>query len=322
MQYDLTILGNDEAAFETAMAANDQGLKTLVVVSDTAVSAWQKTRALQHLASELMAEAIDRHHSLNHRSLVAKYEAALQTELQEFNTSLRTAGIDVLNATAEFESAKAVRLTFPDFTRPVTINSHNVVVATGVQRTAFPFCDKKDRLDAADAILGSAKLPQHARVIGGGDFGAALAACLQLSGVATQLISRIQHDSATLELASSCGVDIADHPDDFDSSETIDGEAIDAEQQVIDCRGHHGLTHGLKLGTIAVEADEHGQLWCGRHFETWCRGVYGVGDVVGFSPDSTMPVVTQAEMVIHRICIAQQPTSGSSRLTAALVLQN
>lgn len=321
MQYDLTILGNDEAAFETALAANDQGLKTLVVVSDTAISAWQKTRALQHVASELMAESFDGHHSLQHRSLAAKYEAALKTELQEFNTSLRTVGIDVLNAIAEFESAKALTLTFPDFTRPVTINSHNVVVATGVQRTAFPFSDQRDQLDAADAILSSETPPQYARIIGGGDFGAALAACLQLSGVATQLISRIQHDSATLELASGCGVDIADHPDDFNNSEAYNKEANDNGQQVIDCRGRRGLTQGLKLGTIAVEADEHGQLWCGRHFETWCRGVYGAGDVVGFSPDRTTPVATQAEMIIRRICSVQQSTSESKHVAAAKALQ-
>lgn len=310
MQYDLTILGNDEAAFETALAANAQGLKTLVVVSDTAVSAWQKTRALRHLASELMVDDVG--HPGSRPSFATRFPSYLQMELQEFNTSLRTAGIDVLNARAEFESAGALRLNFPDFTRPVTINSENIIVATGVQRTAFPFCDRRDQRDAVDAVLSFSTLPKRARVIGGSDFGAALAACLQLSGVTTQLISRTQHDSATLELASSCGVQIADHPEDFKTDDTLGDK-----QRIVDCRGRRGLTQGLNLGTIAVEPDEHGQLWCGRHFETWCRGVYGVGDVVGFSPDSTTPVATQAEIVVDRIFSAQTRTQNSPNTVVA-----
>lgn len=312
MQYDLAILGNDEAAFETALAANARGLKTLVIVSDQAVSAWQKSRALQHLAQELMANHRGASGPAHCQSFTAKFPSYLQTELQEFNTSLRSAGIDVLNARPEFESARALRLTFHDFSRPVVINARNIIVATGVQRTAFPFCDCRDQKDAADAVLSSARLLRHARVIGGGDFGAALSACLQLSGVATQLISRAHHDSATLELASSCGVQVADHPCDFQTDDTMA-----SEQHIVDCRGRRGLTQGLNLSTIGVEADEHGQLWCGRYFETWCRGVYGVGDVVGFSPDSTISVATQAELIIDRICGVQQRTPEIQNMVTA-----
>ena len=318
MQYDLTIIGNDEAAFECALAANQQGLKTLVVVSETAVSAWQKTRALQHFASELMADHVGRRHPATHASLPAKFLSYLQMELQEFNTSLRTAGIDVLNAQAEFESAGLLRLTFPDFTRTVTIKSRNVILATGVQRTEFSFCDRRDQQRVADAVLSFHRLPQRARVIGGGDYGAALSACLQLCGVSTQLICRTQYDSAMLELAITSGVAVADHPDDFEG--TIDSDTIQGKQHVIDCRGRLGLTQGLNLTKIAVEADEHGQLWCGRYFETWCRGVYGVGDVVGFSPDSTIPISTQAEMVINQIYSVQQRTRRARNHVTAQAL--
>ena len=309
MQYDLTILGNDEAAFETALAANNQGLKTLVVVSDTAVSAWQKTRALQHLATERFANNRSKPTAANGSSFAFEFPSYLQMELQEFSTSLRAAGVDVLNAKAEFESAGTLRLAFPDFTRPVTIHSQNTIIATGVQHTAFSFCERTNQQQTADVISSFHRLPNRVRIIGGADFGAALSACLQLCGVDTQLISRQQHDSATLELAINCGVEVADHPDDFNTNCTTSSATKNIEQQVLDCRGQHGLTEGLSLDKIAVEADEHGQLWCGRHFETWCRGVYGVGDVVGFSPNSTIPVDIQAKMVVDRICNIQQPAS-------------
>ncbi|MEP3479244.1 MAG: FAD-dependent oxidoreductase [Fuerstiella sp.] len=314
MQYDLTILGNDEAAFETALAANAHGLKTLVVVSDRAVSSWQKTRALQHLAQERFSNYHGRARSTGLSDLALQFPTYLQMELQEFNTSLRTAGIDVLNALAEFESTGSLRLSFPDFSRPVTIASENIVVATGVQRTTFPFCDRNSQADATDTVFGLSELPRHARIIGGGDFGAALAACLRTSGVATQLISRASHDSSALELANSSGVQIADHPEDLPTY-GVNGETFFS----IDCRGRRGLTRGLNLEKINVEADEHGQLWCGRHFETWCRGVYGVGDVVGFSSDSTHLVATQAKIVVNRIRNAQPQTPKSTiALTAAM----
>lgn len=230
----------------------------------------------------------------------------MRAELQDFSSSLRSKGIDVLNAEAEFCSAGQLTLRFPDFNRPVHINSPQIVIATGDARTAFLPATGRERRHPTHSFLDGVNLPERVRVIGGDDYGAALAACFQISGVDTQLVTRINCDSASLELATVCEVDIADHPDDFTASDDH-REA----QRTIDCRGRIGQTQALNLKNIKVEADEHGQLWCGRYFETWCRGVYGVGDVVGFSPKNTLPAVTQAEIVVSRI-LDREATVDSS----------
>lgn len=297
MRYDLAILGNDEAAFETAAVANERGLKTLVVVSDSVVSSWLETNALQNLAKELMATRESEVCAARQPAFCCEVQSFVRTELQDFSSSLRSKGIDVLNAQAEFDGLEQLTLRFPDFSRPVRIRAPHIVIATGVVRTAFPTVVGMERRHAADSILNCEHLPASVRVIGGNDYGAALAACLQIAGTKTQLVTRTHCDSASLELAASSGVDIADHPDDF----PIAAGDFDV-QRTIDCRGRIGQTQELNLSSIKVEADEHGQLWCGRHFETWCRGVYGVGEVVGFSPDSTLPAAIQADSVVNRIC--------------------
>lgn len=296
MRYDLIITGNDEAAFQTAVAAVKNNFRTLVVISDKCVSSWLAGNALQNLASELLNQRQVDGQAKKPIGFASRYQQHLNQELQSFSTSLRRQGVDVLNARAEIKTSSQLALTFPNVSRPVVISTSNVIIATGIERTAFQTTEPSAQQLRPSAMLTSAALPQRLRIIGGGDFGAALAACLQLTGINTELITRTHQESSALELTVSAGVDIVDHPTDLRAN-----RCSDSVFHEVDCRGRRGLTQDLQLDRINVEADEHGQLWCGRHFETWCRGIYGVGDVVGFSPDSTLPVAEQAQIVVARM---------------------
>ena len=118
-----------------------------------------------------------------------------------------------------------------------------------------------------------------------------MAALYSLFGVRVSHVVVDSDDSAILELAKAAGVTLLE----FDAVVPADGE------EVIDLRRAVGFTESLNLSAIDVEADENGQLWCASGFETWCAGVYGVGDVVGFSPDSELHPSIQAERVMRRI---------------------
>ncbi len=109
-------------------------------------------------------------------------------------------------------------------------------------------------------------------------FGLGLASLLSNVGVAATVVGDVDRDDVGYELALSSGVStISDeYADDCPPMESR-GNAV------IDCQRPIGLTAHLNLRANGVEPDENGRLWCDENLQTWGRGIYGIGEVVGFS---------------------------------------
>ena len=102
-----------------------------------------------------------------------------------------------------------------------------------------------------------------------------------------------------LELASAAGVSIGTCLTDIgcgDESSLFKGVA-----DIVDCRRAVGFTEHLGLSSVGIETDEHGQLWCASNLETWSTGIFGIGDVVGFSSDVSKHPTDQAQRILNRI---------------------
>ena len=304
MRYDIAIIGNDEAAIEMACIASGAGQRAAMALPEQRHSSWMMEQALRRLVTELSVDYTASRRSLLRRSgtprlLQRLLAGAISSETTEAIELLERLGVDVFLGEPRFLSRSSVAITSGISCQRTIVNANNIVIGTGVRRAAvhrplglLPF-------RRVESFFEGQNLPESLIVLGGADFGAGLASFLSLFGVHTSLVSRENNDCDLLELAEDAGVQIVLHPAELgltdDASVSLD------DQQILDCRRTVGFTEHLGLPAIGIEPDEHGQLWCAAHLETWCSGVFGIGSVVGFSADVAEHSVIQAERVLHRI---------------------
>lgn len=304
MRYDIAVIGNDEAAFEMLSLAACAGKRSIAVLPEMRHSSWLVSQALRRLVSGLLVDRTPARSHLFHsaatpRLLRALMSRSVVSELAETAERLQSRGTEIVVGEARFVSSQ--QLTVHSSVRdPIAIEADHVVVGTGVRRGPMNRPAARRPFYGPEQLLSGARLPASVCVVGGGHFGAGLAALVSLFGVETRLVSREDRGTAMLELSAAAGVTIGRHPSEVGLS-TASHDVSSVSREVIDCRRSTGFTRHLGLETISVEPDENGQLWCASHFETWCAGVFGVGDVVGFSPETSLHPVTQAQRVMNHI---------------------
>jgi NAD(P) transhydrogenase len=225
--------------------------------------------------------------------------AAMTTEIMDHISLLERLGVDVLLGEARFQGKNSVIVTSGLDCRRTLVHADNIVIGSGVRRAAMhrplglvPFLQP-------ETLLTGSRFPKTLCLLGGDELGAGLAALLSLFGVETRLLSSEGRTSAMLELASAAGVSIGTCLTDIgcgDESSLFKGVA-----DIVDCRRAVGFTEHLGLSSVGIETDEHGQLWCASNLETWSTGIFGIGDVVGFSSDVSKHPTDQAQRILNRI---------------------
>ena len=305
MQYDITVIGNDEAAFEMLCQAARTGKRTAAVLPESSQSSWLVGLALQRLVSDLLVDqSIDRRRLLERTGspqlLRRLLTGAIAKETADLTQMLERLNVDVRLGQPRFINSHSIAVADGRTCERSTLNSRHVVIGTGTRHTAMHRPLGLVALHRPETMFEGDCLPQSICLLGGNDFGCGIAALFSLFGVRSRHVARDNQDRAMLELAQAAGVEIAFHPSEFGLTQSA-GVLSDSHADVVDCRRMVGFTEHLNLSAIDVEADENGQLWCSSGLETWCPGVFGIGDVVGFSADSTVHPSVQAERIQQRI---------------------
>lgn len=304
MQYDIAIMGNDEAALEMACVASSAGQRVAMALPEQRHSSWMMEQALRRLVTELSVEFTSVRRALLRRSgtprlLQRLLGSAVNAETSEAVSLFERLGVDVVPGESRFVTRNSFAVTSGVSLKRTVVCATNTVIGTGVRRAAvhrplglLPF-------RRVESVLEGHSLPESLIILGGEGFGAGFASLLSLFGVHTSLLARDNSDGDLLELAEDSGVQIFFHPSDLGLSR--EGHVSPDNQQIVDCRRTVGFTEHLDLAAIGVEPDEHGQLWCAANLETWCSGVFGIGSVVGFSAAAADHPAVQAERVLNRI---------------------
>lgn len=299
MNYEIAVIGNDDAAFETLNLAAGSGRRTIAVVPSIRHSTWLVTQALRRLTSDLLVDrTISRRkifaRAARPRLLHSLLTRAIASELEEHLRMLEGIGVDVEIGEARLVRGSKRGDSLAVHCQTTAFAADHIVIATGERRTAMPPVAGGRRYHKPETLLSGRKLPDSLRVVGGGDLGAGLATLASLFGVDTRLTSPNDRDSVMLELATSAGVK-------FEPWWTECQTESSAAEKLVDCRRIVGCTDHLNLDAVDIEPDENGQLWCADSMETWCPRIFGAGSVVGFSPASALPVTAQAERILSRI---------------------
>lgn len=305
MNYELAVIGNDEAAFEMLSLAAGSGKRTLAILPESRHSSWLVGQALRRLVSNLLVDRSPQRDRMFRRSgtprllhsLIAK---SIVAEVSERVEVLQSVGIDVVFGDARFVTDRRSAAYRQLSCGQETLSAANIVIGTGVRQTAMHRPLGQVPFHRPESLFLGQSLPHSVCIVGGGHFGAGLAALTSLFGVATRHVAREDRNSVMLELAAAAGVQIGNHPAEVGMQQS-GSQLADLHADVVDCRRAVGFTDHLNLSSINVEPDENGQLWCASNFETWCSGVFGIGEVVGFSPDSALHASVQAERVMNRL---------------------
>lgn len=304
MRYDLLVIGNDEAAFEILRVAGAAGQRTVAVLPEQRHSAWIISQALRRLVGEIL---LDR--SLARQNLLIRFgtprllqrliASALTKELADQQLLLERVGVDVILGEARVQTRNSVVVTSGIDCRRSLVTADNVVIGTGIRRTAMHRPLGLLPFHRPESLLSGSRMPKSLCLLGGEGFGSGLAALFSLFGVNTRLLARDDQSCALLEFAHTAGVTIGNHPSELGLNG--DSPFSSAGSHIVDCRRSVGFTEHLGLPNIGIEPDEHGRLWCAGNLETWCDGVFGIGDVVGFSSDFAQRPIEQANRVLNRI---------------------
>lgn len=305
MDYDIAVIGNDEAALEILRLAAGSGKRTVAVLPETRHSAWLAGQALRRLVSDLIVDQTAQRRQLFSRTatprlLHALLSRAIVSEVTEQMHVLESLGIDVLMGETRFVSDNSLTVCSGATGIRQTLGVRHIVIGTGVRRTAMHRRPGLMPFHRPEALFAGRLLPRSICVLGGGHFGIGLAALMSIFGVDTRLVAREDNTSVMLELATAAGVQIGHHPADV-GLPPVGGTVSELQADVVDCRRVVGFTDHLNLSVVDVEPDENGQLWCADNFETWCSGIFGIGEVVGFSPDTALHPAVQAERIMNRI---------------------
>ncbi len=323
MSYDIAVIGNDEAAFEVLCLAAGSGKRTVAILPESRHSAWLVGQAFRSLISDLLVDrTLQRKHLFAAsgtpkllRSLVSR---AIANETEEHAVMLQNLGIEVLLGEARLDSKHELTVAHGTQCQVNSMTSQHIVIGTGIRRTIMHRPLGLIPFHRPESLFHGRHLPTSVCIVGGGDFGIGLAALIALFGVDTKLVAREDNTSVILELAHAAGVKIGNHPADIGLQE-FNSQFSELRSNVVDCRRAVGFTDHLNLNVINVEPDENGQLWCAGNFETWCSGVFGVGDVVGFSPSTALDPTIQAERIMNRIAHGMpQPHFKSQPVTTSV----
>lgn len=305
MNYDVAVIGNDEAAFEMLCLSASAKRRTLAILPETSHSAWMLGHALRRLVSDLLVDRTTQRRRLftqagTPRMLQSLLSRAIVREVSEQISLLENIGIDVLLGEARFVQQRDIAVSLGITCTREIVQARHIVVGTGVRRTAMHRPLGLMPFHSPESLFSGAHLPNSVCIVGGGQFGAGLAALMSIFGVETRHVARQDNTCSMLELAVASGVHVGYHPSEVGLPQ-IGTQTAQNGTVVVDCRRSAGFTDHLGLETINVESDENGKLWCGSGFETWCHGVFGIGDVVGFSPDTALRPAIQAERIMSRI---------------------
>lgn len=317
MNYDMLVLGNDDAAFEVATSAARAGSRVLNVMPSQRHSASLLARSLRRLTLELSIAAPERNRLRRTTSpalLQRLLRRAVNSEIAEQLATLRNVGVHTLRGESSFLAPGWVRVDRGAGQPNALLNAKQTVVATGVRRTLLSLSLVKRNIHGPHHLLQFPELPESIIIVGGDDFGASLAALCSTVGIHTELLTRQPETSALLELAIESGVKLTERPDHRLQPDVFpDPSATDccSLPPVLDCRRAVGFTGHLRLDTLGIQTDEQGLLWCSSSLETWCPGVFGAGDVVGFSPDNFRDYREQAARILEAAAFRSAPRNHS-----------
>lgn len=315
---DVLVIGAGPGGYVAAIKAAHLGLKVVIVDSRATLggtclnvgcipskalltSSHKYMEAREHLENH---GVIIENLRLNLRKMLDRKENVVDELTRGIGYLMNKNNIQVVHGHAQITPHKRVKVTdsFGDVTE---YHTKNIIIATGSESASIPGIEiDEERIISSTGALNLTKVPKHLVVIGGGYIGLELGSVWARLGAAVTVVEYFDHLAPTMDREVSQalkksleaqgiafrlnrkvvkivkkGRDLTlhVHPSDVENVEAP--EFINCDVALV-AVGRRPYTQGLGLENVAIKTDPRGFIPVDKHYETSCKGIYAIGDVI------------------------------------------
>lgn len=315
--FDLVVIGGGPAGYTGAIRAAQLGMKVAIVEKRGTLGG--TCLNVGCIPSKALLESSEHFSMASHGEFAehglkfAKVELDLKSMMERKTKIVKslTDGVQFLmkknkityfSGTGKLLSASKVEVKLNDGGKTETLDTKNVLLATGSVIAELPFAkvDEKKIVSSTGALELDA-VPKHLVVIGGGVIGLELGSVWlrlgakvtvveyapMIAGATDQAAAKLLMRSLTkqgMEFSLSTkvtGVEVKGQDVTVKAEMIEGGKAVEFKgDRVLVSVGRKAYSEGLGLETVGVKKDQRGVVEVDDHFQTNIKGVYAVGDLI------------------------------------------
>jgi NAD(P) transhydrogenase len=316
--YDMIVMGSGPAGQRAAIQAAKLGKKVAVIehkavvggacINTGTIPSKTLREAVMHLSGyrerNIYGSSYQVKQNITIEDLLFRAQFVIQAELDVVRHQLQRNGVEMIAAEAKFAGPDTVALVGLDGRGRREVRARRVVIATGTNATRsgrIPF--DAQNIFISDDVLGLKRLPKSLCVIGAGVIGAEYATIFATLGVRVTVVDKRDRllDFVDHEITDALVYQMRQNRVTFRLGEEVEGLEYteDAEhgarvkvklqsgKQIVTEKalysiGRTGATGNLDLANAGLTADDRGRIKVDAHYQTDVKGIYAVGDVIGF----------------------------------------
>jgi len=313
--YDVLVIGSGPGGYVAAIRSAQLGMKTAIIEKYSTMGGTClnvgciPSKALLD-SSHHYEEAVKKfpEHGINVNGeikfdlskMIERKQAVVDQTTKGIDFLMKKNKIDVYNGLGSFKDSNNVDLII-DGKVSKTINSKNIIIATGSKPSALPFADiDKERIISSTEALSLKEVPKHLIIVGGGVIGLELGQVYNRLGAKVSVVeyqdriiagmdSSLSKELLKVLKKSKIEFYLSHKVSSIDRKEktvTIlatgkDGNEINVQgDYCLIAIGRKPFTEGLNLNATGLETNKVGQIEVNENMQTKVSNIYAIGDVV------------------------------------------
>jgi len=313
--FDVLVIGSGPGGYVAAIRSSQLGMKTAIIEKYSTMggtclnvgcipskSLLDSSHHYEDAIKKFPEHGIDIKGEINFdlSKMISRKQTVVDQTTKGIDFLMKKNKIKVFNGIGSFKDKNNVDLIVNGKVTE-TINSKNIIIATGSKPSELPFANiDKERIITSTEALNLKEVPKHLIVVGGGAVG------LELSQVYNRLgakVSIVEYQDRILpsmdsSLSKELGRVLKKQKMELllshkvssiaRNGSTVNILAYDKNEKEVSLEGDYCLisigrrpyTEGLNLKAAGLDINDKGQIEINRNMQTQVENIYAIGDVV------------------------------------------
>lgn len=315
--YDLLVIGSGPAGQRAAIQAAKLQKRVALIEKKTVLGGVSvntgtipsKTlrEAVLDLSGYRSREFYGQSYSVKQRitmqDLMHRVDTVIRHEIDVTRAQLLRNRVEVVSATASFVDAHTICAEYVEGGGQRLLTSQKIIIAVGTEATRDPHIPfDGHRVLTSDDILVLNELPRTLTVVGAGVIGCEYASMFAALGVRVTLVDKrprllpfvdceiidtlayhLRENRVTLRMGENVhGIELLEDENGERVRIVLDSGKQIVTEKALYSIGRTGNTPRIHPGAAGLHVDDRGRLTVDGNYETNVKGIYAVGDVIGF----------------------------------------
>ena len=313
--YDVLVIGSGPGGYVAAIRSAQLGMKTAIIEKYSTMGGTClnvgciPSKALldsSHHYEEAVKKFPEHGISVNGEikfdlsKMIERKQAVVDQTTKGIDFLMKKNKIDIYNGLGSFKDSNNIDLIIEGKVSK-TINSKNIIIATGSKPSVLPFADiDKERIITSTEALSLKEVPKHLIVVGGGVIGLELGQVYSRLGAKVSVVeyqdriiagmdSSLSKELLKVLKKSKIEFYLSHKVSSIDRKEkTVTILATDKNGNEKNLQGDYCLiaigrkpyTEGLNLNAAGLETNKGGQIEVNENMQTKVDNIFAIGDVV------------------------------------------